>query len=146
MHSTSLWYETEARKFLIIIFLTNIEILYLECVSTNDYMLILCCLVLFGPTLLFFLFLSLLFLITVSWVRNIPSPTLKGISRSWRRRGRWVREILEASILPADSGILNAPALMKWCTGTCLTCFRRLWWCYQIHNSARWGRDTASHS
>ena len=39
-----------------IIFLTNIEILYLECVSTNDYMLILHCLVLFGPTPLFLSF------------------------------------------------------------------------------------------
>src|SRR6266436_1808955 len=56
MHSPSLWYETEVRNFLMIIFLTNIEILYLECVSTNDYMLILHCLVLFGPTLLFLSF------------------------------------------------------------------------------------------
>src|SRR6266436_1099583 len=53
MHSPSLWYETEARNFLMIIFLRNIKILYLECVSTNDYMLILCCLALFGPTPLF---------------------------------------------------------------------------------------------
>src|SRR6266436_3559339 len=50
----------------------------------------------------------------LQYVLQIMTPTLKGISRSWRRRGRWVREILEASILPADSGILNAPALMKW--------------------------------
>src|SRR6266404_5323285 len=56
MHSPSLWYETEVRNFLMIIFLTNIEILYLECVSTNDYMLILHCLALFGPTLLFLSF------------------------------------------------------------------------------------------
>src|SRR5260221_13432044 len=95
MHSPSLWYETEVRNFLMIIFLTNIEILYLECVSTNDYMLILCCLALFGPTPLFFLFLSLQFLVTVSWVSNVPSLTLKGISKSWRRRGKQVREILE---------------------------------------------------
>src|SRR5258708_15822380 len=118
-----LWYETEARNFLKIIFLTNIKILYLECVSTNDYMLILCCLVLFGPTPLF---LSLQFIITVSWVRNVPSLTLKGISRSLRRRGKWVREILESSILPADSGIPNTPALMKQCTDTYLTHPRRL--------------------
>src|SRR6266436_8514122 len=127
MHSPSLWYETEVRNFLMIIFLTNIEILYLECVSTNDYMLILCCLALFGPTPLFLSFLSLQFVITVSWVRNVPSPTLKGISRSLRRRGKQVREILESSILPADSGTPNATALTKWCTGTYLTCFRRLW-------------------
>src|SRR5258708_25847432 len=56
MHSPSLWYETEARNFLMIIFLRNIEILYLECVSTNDYMLILCCLALFGPKPLFLSF------------------------------------------------------------------------------------------
>src|SRR5258708_40341928 len=125
MHSPSLWYETEARNFLMIIFLRNIEILYLECVSTNDYMLILCCLV---QNRFFFLFLSLQFIVTVSWVRNIPSPTLKGISRSLRRRGKQVREILESSILPADlAGIPNAAALMKQCTGTYLTCFRRLW-------------------
>src|SRR5258708_7960276 len=61
MHSPSLWYETEARNFLMIIFLRNIEILYLECVSTNDYMLILCCLVLFGPKPLFLSFLSFSF-------------------------------------------------------------------------------------
>src|SRR6266436_3823814 len=124
MHSPSLWYETEARNFLMIIFLRNIKILYLECVSTNDYMLILHCLALFGPKPLF---LSLQFVVTVSWVRNIPSPTLKGISRSLRRRGKWVREILESPILPADSGIPNAAALMKWCTGMYLTRFRRLW-------------------
>ena len=52
----SLWYETEVRNFLMIIFLTNIEILYLECVSTSDHMLILYCLVLFGPTPLFLSF------------------------------------------------------------------------------------------
>src|SRR5258708_18783067 len=124
MHSPSLWYETEARNFLMIIFLRNIEILYLECVSTNDYMLILHCLVLFGPKPLF---LSLQFVVTVSWVGNIPSLTLKGISRSLRRRGKWVREILESSILPADSGTLNTTALMKWHTGMYLTHFRRLW-------------------
>src|SRR5258708_37985341 len=56
MHSPSLWYETEVRYFLMIIFLTNIKILYLECVSTNDYMLILHCLALFGPTPLFLSF------------------------------------------------------------------------------------------
>src|SRR5258706_14373115 len=123
MHSPSLWYETEARNFLMIIFLRNIEILYLECVSTNDYMLILCCLV---QNRFFFLFLSLQFIVTVSWVGNVPSPTLKGISRSLRRRGKWVREILESSILPADSGTLNAAALMKQHTGMYLTCFRRL--------------------
>src|SRR6266436_3106524 len=68
MHSPSLWYETEVRNFLMIIFLRNIKILYLECVSTNDYMLILCCLVLFGPkplflsfSFFFFLFLSFSF-------------------------------------------------------------------------------------
>src|SRR5258708_21951267 len=127
MHSPSLWYETEVRNFLMIIFLRNIEILYLECVSTNDYMLILCCLALFGPKPLFLSFSFSPIFVTVSWVRNIPSPTLKGISRSLRRRGKWVREILESSILPADSGILNAAALMKWCTGMYLTCFRRLW-------------------
>ena len=82
----------------------------------------------------------------MSWVRNIPSPTLKGISKSLRRRGKQVREILESSILPADSGIPNAPALTKLCTGMYLTCFRRLWWCYQICNSARWGRNTILHS
>ncbi len=82
----------------------------------------------------------------MSWVGNVPSLTLKGISRSLRRRGKQVREILESSILPADSGILNAPALTKQHTGTYLTCFRRLWWCYQICNSTRWGRNTISHS
>src|SRR5258705_8602783 len=56
MHSPSLWYETEVRNFLMIIFLRNIEILYLECVSTNDYMLILHCLALFGPKPLFLSF------------------------------------------------------------------------------------------
>src|SRR5260370_7598197 len=56
MHSPSLWYETEVRNFLMIIFLRNIKILYLECVSTNDYMLILCCLALFGPKPLFLSF------------------------------------------------------------------------------------------
>src|SRR5258705_5517734 len=56
MHSPSLWYETEARNFLMIIFLRNIKILYLECVSTNDYMLILHCLALFGPKPLFLSF------------------------------------------------------------------------------------------
>src|SRR5258708_12750801 len=56
MHSPSLWYETEARNFLMIIFLRNIEILYLECVSTNDYILILCCLALFDPKPLFLSF------------------------------------------------------------------------------------------
>src|SRR5260221_10085500 len=124
MHSPSLWYETEARNFLMIIFLRNIEILYLECVSTNDYYIVWCCLV---QNCFFFLFLSLQFIVTVSWVRNIPSPTLKGISRSLRRRGKWVREILESSILPADSGTPNAATLTKQCTGTYLTCFRRLW-------------------
>src|SRR6266436_4509942 len=74
----------------------------------------------------FFLFLSLQFIVTVSWVGNVPSLTLKGISRSLRRRGKWVREILESSILPADSGIPNTPALTKQCTGMYLTCFRRL--------------------
>ena len=49
------------------------------------------------------------------------------MTRSLRRRGKQVREILESSILPADSGILNAPALTKQHTGTYLTCFRRLW-------------------
>src|SRR5258705_3866686 len=107
-----------------IIFLGNIEMLYLECVSTNDYLLILCCLV---QNRFFFLFVSLQFVVTVSWVGNVPSPTLKGISRSLRRRGKWVREILESSILPADSGTLNTAALMKWCTGMHLTHFRRLW-------------------
>src|SRR5258708_32619184 len=110
MHSPSLWYETEARNFLMIIFLTNIEILYLECVSTNDYMLIL----------------------------------LKGISRSLRRRGKQVREILESSILQADTGIPNTPALTKWCTGTYLTCFTRRWSCDQIQNSTRAGRTCIS--
>src|SRR5258705_6423540 len=124
MHSPSLWYETEARNFLMIIFLRNIEILYLESVSTNDYMLILHCLALFGPKPLF---LSFQFIVTVSWVGNIPSLTLKGTSRSLRRRGKWVREILESSILPADSGTPNATALTKRHTGTYLTCFRRLW-------------------
>ena len=38
------------------IFLRNIEILYLECVSTNHYMLILCCLALFVPKPLFLSF------------------------------------------------------------------------------------------
>src|SRR5258705_6379216 len=120
-----------------IIFLRNIEILYLECVSTNDYMLILCCLALFGPkplflsfSFFFFLFLSFSFSpihcnCVMGW--KCTSLTLKGISRSLRRRGKQVREILESSILPADSGTPNAPALMKWCTGTYLTCFRRLW-------------------
>src|SRR5258705_9971871 len=56
MHSPSLWYETEVRNFLMIIFLRNIKILYLECVSTNDYMLILHCLALFGPKPLFLSF------------------------------------------------------------------------------------------
>src|SRR5258708_37764623 len=113
MHSPSLWYETEVRNFLMIIFLTNIEILYLECVSTNDYMLILCCLALFGPKPLFLSFLSLQFIVTVSWVRNLPSPTLKGISRSFRRRGKQRREIPESSILPADSENMNATTFPK---------------------------------
>src|SRR5258705_13956433 len=127
MHSPSLWYETEARNFLMIIFLRNIEILYLECVSTNDYMLILCCLALFGPTPLFlsFSFSPIYHNCVMGWKHT--SLTLKGISRSLRRRGKWVREILESSNLPADSGIPNTPALTKQCTGTYLTCFRRLW-------------------
>src|SRR5258708_13488563 len=53
------------------------------------------------------------------------------MTRSLRRRGKQVREILESSILPADSGILNAAALMKCCTGMYLTCSRRLWGSYQ---------------
>src|SRR5258706_4068086 len=127
MHSPSLWYETEARNFLMIIFLTNIEILYLECVSTSDYMLILHCLALFGPTLLFLSFcFSLIHCNCVmSWKHTLSN--IERISRSLRRRGKWVREILESSILPADSGILNAAALMKQHTGTYLTHFRRLW-------------------
>ena len=39
----------------------NIEILYLECVSTNDYMLVPCCLALFGPKPLFVSFCFSLF-------------------------------------------------------------------------------------
>src|SRR5258705_900841 len=129
MHSPSLWYETEVRNFLMIIFLRNIEIHYLECVSTNDYMLILHCLALFGPKPLFLSFSFSLIHCNCVMGWNVPSPTLKGISRSLRRRGKWVREILESSILPADSGIPNVTALMKlkWCTGMYLTCFRRLW-------------------
>src|SRR5258706_5048965 len=87
-------------------------------------MLILHCLALFGPKPLF---LSLQFIVTVSWVGNVPSPTLKGISRSLRRRGKQVREILESSILPADSGTPNAAALTKQRTVSqlamgCVTC------------------------
>src|SRR6266478_6002172 len=124
MHSPSLWYETEARNFLMIIFLTNIEILYLECVSTNDYMLILCCLALFGPTPLFlsFSFSPIHCNCVMSW-----KHTLSDIERDLKRRGKWVREILESSILPADSGIPNTPALTKQHTGMYLTHFRRLW-------------------
>src|SRR5258707_10274971 len=75
----------------------------------------------------FFLFVSLQFIVTVSWVGNIPSLTLKGISRSLRRRGKQVREILESSILPADSGTPNAAALTKQHTVSqlamgCVTC------------------------
>src|SRR5258708_34729674 len=127
MHSPSLWYETEVRNFLMIIFLTNIEILYLECVSTNDYMLILHCLLLFGPTLLFLSFSFYPICCNCIMGRKCTLSDIERISRSFRRRGKQVREILESSILPADSGILNAPALMKQCTGMYLTCFRRLW-------------------
>src|SRR6266436_3584892 len=127
MHSPSLWYETEVRNFLMIIFLRNIEILYLECVSTNDYMLILCCLVLFGPKSLFLSFSFSLIHCNCVMGRKCTLSDIERDLKSLRRRGKWVREILESSILPADSGTPNATALMKWHTGTYLTCFRRLW-------------------